>query len=344
MNRRAFTLVELLVVIAIIAILVGLILPAVQKVRESAARTQSMNNLKQLSLAFHSYHAQHNHTVANTTNVRARPLPKGSPNMSSGGKNGIWFNLMPFYEQGTLYDSARITMKDGVTTFPLSSQVAGVVVKILINPSDASSRSLQTWRGDVKTYTDAVPNATFSFINKEMGLVGYAYNSDVVSTEEVAYGDAAKPTGSYDARKITKKTFDRHLIDGLSNTIVLCENLTFCKYNNGNVWFYPWFGQTGNGLSRDAGRGSSFYVGDTNGHPKPVFGATGETCEATLQQQGWPGFLSVADHVYSPRSTVMLIGMADGSVRSMGKLVDPFVFTIGWKPNDGQPLPTELLQ
>ncbi len=104
-DRRGFTLIELLVVIAIIAILIGLLVPAVQKVREAAGRISSGNNLKQLGLASHNYNDTYN--VLPPTFGWNTTVPAGLPYAAGGAYGTGFFLLLPFIEQDNIYNGTR---------------------------------------------------------------------------------------------------------------------------------------------------------------------------------------------------------------------------------------------
>jgi prepilin-type N-terminal cleavage/methylation domain-containing protein/prepilin-type processing-associated H-X9-DG protein len=214
MKRRGFTLIELLVVIAIIAILIALLVPAVQKVREAAARTQCVNNMKQLGIAMHNYHGVF------------KKLPAASFNSATYGPSGLFF-LLPYVDQGNVHDKFDLTKASGGSTDGSVNDALGAVrMPLLICPSDNQSAHNSTQFG----WTNYMLN--------HGSWVGVTKQWDGVFSPRFAAGGA--PAGDY--VKFAQIT------DGTSNTAAIAEvcrgpydagpardKRTDCFYDGSNV-------------------------------------------------------------------------------------------------------------
>ncbi|MBA4189767.1 MAG: prepilin-type cleavage/methylation domain-containing protein [Planctomycetaceae bacterium] len=201
-SRLAFTLIELLVVIAIIAILIGLLLPAVQKVREAAARAKCSNNLKQLGIALHAYH-----DVYSTLPWREGRYITGYGNRMSG-----LIELLPYMEQGPLYTRVQTgaSTTTGVTANPSYPWDGGFAawtqgVPMFLCPSDiADATSGIRHTNYMLCGGDSIDKHTTN-TNAVRGMFGFS----------TAIVNNAPPKGLRFA----------DVTDGLSNTIAMGERL-----------------------------------------------------------------------------------------------------------------------
>src|SRR5262245_50385142 len=174
--RRGFTLIELLVVIAIIAILIGLLLPAVQKVREAAARLQCTNNLKQLALACHNYHDSfatlpRNGSEANLLDSHNRgPHGQGTGCCGTAGPRWSWIaRVLPYLEQDNLHRQGDVPAAR-VNLNAATRAVIAVDLKATTCPSDTTSPRVRTDSANA----DGLPAAVTSY----KGVSGANWGTD----------------------------------------------------------------------------------------------------------------------------------------------------------------------
>ncbi len=204
-DRRAFTLIELLVVIAIIAILIGLLLPAVQKVREAAARMRCSNNLKQQGLAFHNYAIVNKDSLPPSWTLTPSPL---------NGGHAWGTQLLPYMEQDNLF--RQYNMLQPMMT-PGNIAVISQSVKMYECPSAPNS---------ARQYTENIPAGALPGLP---ALTWQAWAGDYTATSGIlgnVLNNCFSPAGGSNREGALSFNVPTPIIaiaDGTSNTIVVGE-------------------------------------------------------------------------------------------------------------------------
>ncbi|MBA4192523.1 MAG: hypothetical protein C0467_31535 [Planctomycetaceae bacterium] len=303
--RLGFTLIELLVVIAIISLLIGLLLPAVQKVREAAAKTENRNSLKQILLASHSYHDAHRklpgldnsvyiESATNSVEVND-PLVDNGPTM---------FFLLPYLEQQSAFDSALVPIttrtwdydfggyKYGTATVRSAQLAPGIRIRILVSKLDPS--------------LDANPYNT--------GPVSFKPNANVFTDP--------------------KFRFDQ-ITDGLSNTFGWVEGYANCTQIYGasanvsiNAWNY-------NPSVDPIALGSAYSVENASPQVSALYSASYNSDQPTPFQDR-PKLADCAAGVgQSLASGGIQVGLLDGSVRTVNLSLSAGMWDAACGPQSG---------
>lgn len=337
-RRRGFTLIELLVVIAIIAILIALLVPAVQKVREAAARTQCGNNVKNLCLAVHSYAGANGNRLPDArSSTPAITFTNSGGTLSQVTEWTANARILPYIDQGPLYEAmtkgidgntgalpaGNIAFWDTYTGAPSpNNRVRWVGLKVFVCPSD-----------------NGVASTGRSRHTSDWAASSYGYNFQIFGGPAI--------TGQTPSHVSFLKI--NTIKDGSSNTIMWGEHLAACQRspqyitytnanaNGGNMWAYPsgqWSGEW---------QPSIGFRSTVNAQWDAI------TANAYLPPQLQPDIIATPVGTVNPNqcdtsrpssghSGSSVVGMADGSVRNISGSVSAANWLAALLPEDGNPI------
>jgi len=224
-RRSGFTLIELLVVIAIIAILIALLVPAVQKVREAAARSQCQNNLKQIGLGLHNHHDTYKRLPPGAANDMA---PFGTATGAQWGSSWMVY-LLPYIEQGPLYNVWQFNNQSGYQNANNGNAAGGKMISIYRCPSSPVNEFMAA-RGGFQSGNGTLMNVSYTGIagavTPNPPITGSVYNVACCNGS----GSQATDNGIFYAGSKTKLT---DIGDGTSNTWMVGEQSDHLRDANG---------------------------------------------------------------------------------------------------------------